>query len=151
MRTSALRRFTPLPKTGKRAETSRRARYQAFGQILARSQWRCEGCGVSSRVEALQWAHLCGRPGSGMCLGEIANSPELTAALCGDNPATGRIGCHSIHDGRAYAGTPRAEELQAKLLRDAYIRLGGKVDGVEADATGYRELIRQAVREGEAS
>lgn len=145
MRTSALRRFTPLPKTGKRAEASRRARYQAFGQILARSRWRCEGCGASSREVPCAWHHTAGRPGSGMCLGQIADSAELTTALCMDDPRTGRQGCHS----RVHAN-PQGE-LAEKLLRDAYIRLGGKVDGVEADAAGWRELIRQAVREREAS
>ncbi len=149
MRTSALRRFTPLPKTGKRADASRRARRSVWGDILQRSGWECEGCGISSRAISLEWAHLCGRPGSGMCLGDVADSLELTAALCADSPAGGRVGCHSIYDGRALAGTPLAEDLRAKLLRAAYVRLGGSVDGVECDSIGWRELIRQIVRERE--
>ena len=85
------------PKPGKRAQANNRARAQIWGVVLRRDPaYKCEGCGMAEA--RLVWAHCLGRPGSGAALGEWANSPELTAKLCDDEPATGYIGCHSKYD-----------------------------------------------------
>ena len=137
-----LRRTSPLPQQGKRAAESRRVHARVFPALLEREDNLCQGCGRGWSAGLIHH-HVCGRPGSGMCLGAIADSVELGALLCSDDPATGRPGCHSIVHADPLG--PVAE----KLLRAAYERLGGRVDGVECDATGWRELIRQIVRERE--
>lgn len=132
MRTPLARR-SPLPSSGKRAAESRSARYRAFGEVLSREGWRCAGCGADSRAVQLRWHHVCGRPGSGMCLGAIADSAALTTCLCDD--------CHR----RAHAEP--VGELAERLLRKAYVALGGEVEGLDCDASGWRMLIRERVRE----
>ena len=132
MRTALFRR-TPLRAQGKRAAESRLARSRVFGDVLTREGWKCAGCGADSRAAPCSWHHTCGRAGSGMCLGAIADSAALTTCLCAE--------CH-----RRVHAEPIGE-LAERLLRKAYIALGGNAEGLDCDASGWRLLIREFVRE----
>ena len=123
-------------------EAARRRNWQA---ILRRANFRCEGCGA---IDHLELAHLCGRPGSGMCLGPWANSVELGVALCASDPMTGKIGCHPKIDRHI------DNELRITLQTDAADRLWHRLPGgdrVASDAEYIAASIREAVRRLEAA
>jgi hypothetical protein len=65
---------------GRRGVENDRIRAHVWPWVLRRARYACEGCGA--KQVRLEWSHIYGRPGSGFCLGPVANSRELTAALC---------------------------------------------------------------------
>lgn len=133
---------------GRRTRANRAAHARDWPAILARQAHRCEGCGGT---DGLQDAHLFGRPGSGACLGAVANHPALRTALCGDDPASGRMGCHARVDrsldaplrdrlrwaafGRLWAASADeahwafASVLEGALLQDVF---GNALDAIRA-------------------
>ena len=74
---SALRR--PLPKVGKRAREWAAIRRRIMPALRERDGDRCVAC---HRGGELNPAHMFGRPGSGACLGAVADRPELIALMC---------------------------------------------------------------------
>ena len=119
-------RYTPPKKTlGPRAKKNSSDRRVSFNRILTDPQRgvRCEGCGQEGVT--LQWAHVAGRSGSGACLGEWANSPELTTALCADNIMVGKRGCHSRYDLRLNRTVDR--QLRRRLMAAAAVRIQAKL------------------------
>lgn len=117
-------RLTWTPKkfqTGPRTKANEAARRRNWQAILRRANFRCEGCGA---IDHLELAHLCGRPGSGMCLGPWANSVELGVALCASDPMTGKIGCHPKIDRHL------DEQLRANLDYQGCRRLHERADSI---------------------
>lgn len=140
-------RFTPLRQVGRRTRDNRAAHLRDWQGILARQGYRCAGCGA--RDVALQDAHLCGRPGSGACLGPFANAAELRAGLCCADPRAGLLGCHEKIDrgldpdllGRLrWEAVGRLQQrLAAATARVVRVDVGGSLDPLDA----IRELVRQ--------
>lgn len=127
-------KHNPMRSKGKRGLENDKVRQHVWPAVLKRARRRCEGCGLDVPVE---WAHLFGRPGSGYCLGAIANSVELTAALC-------RV-CHNGVD-RGTA-TKLANELRWAAMGRLVTTLAGKYSE-GAPYEGIRVVIAEAERTG---
>jgi hypothetical protein len=95
---------------------------------------RCVACGKRGDLDP---AHQFGRPGSGPCLGPIADRPELVALMCFD--------CHNAID----RGTD--EELR-DLLRWVALQRLADAEGMELprEAENPVEAARMMVREIES-
>lgn len=127
-------RYTPPRRKGRRGLLMDRIRANVWPLVLHRDPPRtCEGCGARNVV--LEWAHVFGRPGSGFCLGEIANSAELTTKLC--RP------CHNALDRHTDA------VLTNKLWVTAIVRLMEATIGLDyaqgtpdAQGGGVRAWVR---------
>ena len=130
MKTSVLRRTSPLPQQGKRAREWAAIRRRIMPTLLERDGARCVAC---HRGGELDPAHMFGRPGSGACLGPIADRPELVALMC-----------RRDHD-----AIDRGEdtELRDRLRWEAVARLA-EAEGVEvpSDAETPVEAVRMVAR-----
>ncbi len=97
-------KYTPIKKIGRRGRVMMGIRKDVWPRVLARARYRCEGCGGQ---KPLEWAHLFGRPTTGLRLGPWANLPALTAALCRN--------CHNGVD--RHTDKQLTERLQFEALR----------------------------------
>lgn len=106
----AKRRAEGFPKR-KTPPAERRRRDRLMPQLRARAGDVCEGCGRIALRRDVQ--HVFGRPGSGHCLGEWANAPELLLLLC-------RV-CHNACDrGESPALRDRLRQLAVGRLAARY-------------------------------
>jgi hypothetical protein len=134
-------RYTPIKSKGRRGLENDKIRAHVWPKILRRAYGvggavYCEGCKARGGVE---WAHLFGRPGSGFCLGPLANSAELTAALCRE--------CHNKVDRHL------DEALALRLRQDGMRRLLISVNkplpvGVWLDPDAIRPIIAKIEADG---
>ena len=134
-------RHTPLKRKGPRGEVQDKIRAHVWPKVLRRCYGPggvlyCEGCGARG---GLEWAHLFGRPGSGWCLGPIANSVELTAALCRD--------CHNKVD--RHLDEALALRLRQDGMRRLITTIGRYVTGdTWLDVDAMRPLVAMMEAEG---
>ena len=129
-------RYTPLKRTpGPRAKENQRMRAKVWPAVLRRDGFKCAVCGALG--VQLVGHHVAGRPGSGLCLGEWANSEELLTALC--------EGCHR----EAHVG---AGQLREKLMRQGGSRLFYRRPEPRPVIAQFspQERIRELVRQLEA-
>jgi len=121
-----------MKKKGKRGLLMDRIRANVWPLVLRRAGYLCEGC---KGRKPLEWAHVFGRPGSGFCLGAIANSVELTTALCRD--------CHNGLD-RGTDAVLRNRLWVTALVRvvEATIGLAPPPGGSKAVSLDVRGTIR---------
>ncbi len=87
-------RRTRLRPFGKRGKQWAEAKQAAEATLERRSNGRCEYC--HKRFDRLDTHHAAGRPGSGLCLGPVADTADLLTRLCHDDPMTGNQGCHTL-------------------------------------------------------
>jgi hypothetical protein len=110
--------MTPLRARGKRYTEREAARHRISLDLHKRAEYRCEGCGIRDQdASHLDWHHLGGSRGTGLGLGDWADSLELAALLCHDDPRNGHVGCHTI------AHNDPKGALRYRLLREAGERL----------------------------
>jgi hypothetical protein len=124
-------RYTPIRKKGRRGLLMDRIRANVWPAVLRRAGYLCEGCG---HRKPLEWAHVFGRPGSGFCLGAIADCAELTTALCRD--------CHNGLDRDTDA------VLKNRLWVTALVRLVEATIGMspQVSLVSFKVGVRETVR-----